>query len=165
MKVTEQQHNERKQEIMEKCFECYAENGLTGTGIKALAAACGCTTGNLYSYFSSVDELIIESTAYCMSKVEDEFMEIAPTDPKDVARFVGEVPYWTAKRHGKKYRLMYQVRSRNGSTPTSPNITYSRIHRSVVISAAKCRPPVNPTRRSGRFSPLPRFLHLSANSS
>lgn len=41
MKVTEQQHNERKQEIMEKCFECYAENGLTGTGIKALAAACG----------------------------------------------------------------------------------------------------------------------------
>lgn len=94
---------------MEKCFECYAENGLTGTGIKALAAACGCTTGNLYSYFSSVDELIIESTAYCMSKVEDEFMEIAPTDPKDVARFVREVPYWTAKRHGKKYRLMYQV--------------------------------------------------------
>jgi transcriptional regulator len=32
---------------MEKYFECYAENGLTGTGIKALAAACGCTTGNL----------------------------------------------------------------------------------------------------------------------
>ena len=36
MKTTEQQHNERKREIMEKCFECYAENGLTGTGIKAL---------------------------------------------------------------------------------------------------------------------------------
>ena len=40
MKVTEQQHNERKREMMEKCFECYAENGLTSTGIKALAAAC-----------------------------------------------------------------------------------------------------------------------------
>ena len=61
MRATEEQHNARKREIMEKCFECYAENGLTGTGIKALAAACGCTTGNLYSYFSSVDELIIES--------------------------------------------------------------------------------------------------------
>ena len=109
MKTTEQQHNERKREMMEKCFECYAENGLTGTGIKALAAACGCTTGNLYSYFNSVDELIIESTAYCMKKVEDDFMEMAPTDPKDVVRFVKEVPYWTAKRHGKKYRLMYQI--------------------------------------------------------
>ena len=109
MRATEEQHNARKREMMEKCFECYAENGLTGTGIKALAAACGCTTGNLYSYFNSVDELIIESTAYCMEKVEDDFMEMAPTDPKDVVRFVKEVPYWTAKKHGKKYRLMYQI--------------------------------------------------------
>ena len=54
---TEQQHNERKQEIMEKCFECYAENGLTGTGIKALAAACGCTSGNLYVYVNNSDYL------------------------------------------------------------------------------------------------------------
>ena len=44
-----------------------------------------------------------------MEKVEDDFMEKAPTDPKDVVRFVKEVPYWTAKKHGKKYRLMYQV--------------------------------------------------------
>ena len=36
-------------------------------------------------------------------------MEMAPTDPKDVVRFVKEVPYWTAKKHGKKYRLMYQI--------------------------------------------------------
>ena len=34
MKTTEQQHNARKREMMEKCFDCYAENGLTGTGIK-----------------------------------------------------------------------------------------------------------------------------------
>ena len=38
MRATEEQHNARKREMMEKCFECYAENGLTGTGIKALAA-------------------------------------------------------------------------------------------------------------------------------
>ena len=82
MKTTEQQHNERKREMMEKCFECYAENGLTGTGIKALADACGCTKANLYSYFKNLDELIIESTAYCMEKVEDDFMEMAPTDPR-----------------------------------------------------------------------------------
>ena len=103
MKTTEQQHNARKREMMEKCFECYAENGLTGTGIKALADACGCTKANLYSYFKNLDELIIESTAYCMEKVEDDFMEMAPTDPKDVVRFVAEVPYWTAREHGKKF--------------------------------------------------------------
>ena len=106
---TERQHNERKTEIMERCFECYAENGFTGTGIKALAAACGCTTGNLYAYFKNLDELIIESTAHCMAKVEDDFMAKAPTDAEDIMRFIEEIPYWTAKKHGKKYRLMYQV--------------------------------------------------------
>lgn len=106
---TERQHNERKTKIMERCFECYAENGFTGTGIKALAAACGCTTGNLYAYFKNLDELIIESTAHCMAKVEDDFMAKAPADAKDVMRFIEEIPYWTAKKHGKKYRLMYQV--------------------------------------------------------
>ncbi len=106
---TKQQHDERKQEIMEKCFECYAENGLTGTGIKALAKECGCTSGTLYVYFKNLDELIVESTAYCMAKVEDEFMAKAPSDPKDVMRFIEEVPCWTVQKHGKKYRLMYQV--------------------------------------------------------
>ena len=53
MKTTEQQHNERRREMMEK--------------------------------------------------VEDDFMEMAPTDQKDVVRFVKEVPYWTAKKHGKKF--------------------------------------------------------------
>ena len=104
-----EQHDAKKAELMEKCFACYAENGLTGTGMKALAQACGCTPGNLYLYFDDLDDLIVQSTAHCMAKVEDDFMEKAPTDPKDIARFLQEVPYWTAKEHGKKYRLMYQV--------------------------------------------------------
>ena len=107
--VSEYSREQKKISIMEKCFECYAENGLTGTGIKMLAKACGCTPGNLYLYFKNLDELIIESTAYCMSKVEDDFMAKAPTDAKDVMRFIEEIPYWTAEKHGKKYRLMYQV--------------------------------------------------------
>lgn len=99
----------KKEEVMEKCFSCYAENGLMGTGIKALADACGFSKASLYTYFNSLDDLIIESTAYCMAKVEDDFMQKAPTDPADIARFFREVPYWTAKEHGKKYRLMYQI--------------------------------------------------------
>lgn len=105
----EQAFQRKKAEIMEACFGCYAENGLTGTGIQALADACGLSKASLYTYFDSLDDLIVESTAYCMSKVEDDFMQMAPTGMEDIARFIDEVPYWTAKRHGKKYRLMYQV--------------------------------------------------------
>ena len=100
---------EKKKEIMQKCFECYCDNGLRNTGIKELGKYCGMTSANLYAYFDNVDDLIVQSTAYCMAKVEDEFMALAPENPRDILRFIVEVPYWTAEHHGKKYRLMYQV--------------------------------------------------------
>ncbi len=108
-KLNEEKHNAKKAELMEKCFACYAENGLTGTGVQALARACDCNPASFYQYFENLDDLIIQSTAYCMAKVEDDFMAKAPTDPADLMRFVDEIPRWTAREHGKKYRLMYQV--------------------------------------------------------
>ena len=100
---------EKKKEIMEKCFECYCNHGLRDTGIKELGKYCGMTSANLYGYFENVDDLILQSTEYCMTKVEDDFMELAPQSPTDILKFINEIPYWTAKVHGKKYRLMYQV--------------------------------------------------------
>ena len=44
-----------------------------------------------------------------MAKVEDDFMANAPKDVKDIRRFLKEIPYWTAEKHGAKYRFMYQV--------------------------------------------------------
>lgn len=102
-------HEQKKEELMVKCYECYAENGLIGTNIKTLAKACGVASGNIYNYFSSLDELIIESTEYCMSKVENEFMAKAPKNVSEIEKFIDEIPYWTAKEHGTKYRLMYQI--------------------------------------------------------
>lgn len=107
--VNEEAHRAKKIEIMEKCYDCYAEKGLGGIGVKGIAEACGCNPASLYQYFDNLDDLIIQSTAYCMAKVEDDFMAKAPTDPQDVMRFINEIPYWTAEKHGKKYRLMYQV--------------------------------------------------------
>lgn len=100
---------QRKRQIMEACFNCYAENGLQGTGVAALAKAAGVSKAALYTYFDDLDDLIVQSTAYCMSKVEDDFMAVAPDDPDALMHFIQNVPYWTAQKHGKKYKLMYQV--------------------------------------------------------
>lgn len=105
----EEQYQQKKIELMEKCFECYAENGLSGVGIRALAKACGCNSAVLYTYFKDLDDLIVQSTEYCMAEVENDFMAIAPKSPEDVMRYIDEIPYYTARMHGKKYRLMYQV--------------------------------------------------------
>ena len=99
----------KKETIMEACFNCYADNGLQGTGIKTLAKASGVSSAALYTYFENLDDIILQSTEYCMAKVENDFMSKAPKDPKDIERFINEIPYWTAHEHGKKYRLMYQV--------------------------------------------------------
>ena len=105
----EEAHEARKEELMKKCYECFAENGLSSTGIRTLGKSCGCNPSTLYLYFKDLDDLIIQSTEYCMSKVEDEFMGRAPKNVSDLEKFINETPYWTAEEHGKKYRLMYQV--------------------------------------------------------
>ena len=98
--VNEKARRHKEIEIMETCFDCYAENGFTSVGVKAIAKACGCSSGSLYQYFDNLDDLIVKSTEYCMSKVEDEFMAKAPTDVEDLWRFIDEIPYWTAKNTG-----------------------------------------------------------------
>lgn len=100
---------EKKKEIMEKCYECYCENGFRNTGIKDLGRYCGMTSANLYAYFKNVDDLIIQSTQHCMAKVEEDFMAIAPKNPREVFTYIDNVAHWTAEKHGKKYRLMYQI--------------------------------------------------------
>lgn len=110
MRTTNKAARRAKQiDIMEKCYDCYAEYGLSGVGVKTIAQACNCNVASLYQYFKNLDDLIVKSTAHCMSKVEDDFMAKAPTDVPDLWRFIDEIPYWTAEKHGKKYRLMYQV--------------------------------------------------------
>lgn len=106
---TDVAHEERKIELMERAFECYAEQGFNGTGVKALAQACGCSPATLYTYFDNLDDLVVQATEHCMTCVEDDFMARAPKNAGELERFVDEIPYWTAETHGKKYRLMYQV--------------------------------------------------------
>lgn len=100
---------ERRTAFLETCFDTFCEHGLENTSMKMLADACGVANGNLVYYFGTKDNIIIEATAHCMAKVEDDFMAQAPTSFADIERFLREMPYLTAKLHGAKYRFMYQV--------------------------------------------------------
>lgn len=100
---------ERRVAFLETCFDTFCKNGLENTSLQMLAEACGVTNGALLYYFGSKDNIIIEATAHCMAKVEDDFMARAPKDFTDIERFLREMPYITAKLHGEKYRFMYQV--------------------------------------------------------
>lgn len=100
---------ERRTEFLETCFDTFCKSGLENTSLQKLAESCGVTNGALLYYFGSKDNLVIEATAHCMAKVENDFMAQAPTSFADIERFLREMPYLTAKLHGAKYRFMYQV--------------------------------------------------------
>ena len=59
---TEDQWNAKKVELMEKCFNGFAELGLHGTSIRVLAQHCGCNASMIYTYFAASDDLIGKST-------------------------------------------------------------------------------------------------------
>ena len=65
--INEEARRAKKIEIMEKCYDCYAENGLTAVGVKAIANACGCNVASLYQYFDNLDDLIVQATEYSKS--------------------------------------------------------------------------------------------------
>ena len=65
--VNEEARRAKQIEMMEKCFDCYAENGLAAVGVKAIADACGCNVASLYQYFDNLDDLIVQATEYAKS--------------------------------------------------------------------------------------------------
>ena len=106
---TEEQRESRKKEVMQSCFDCFCKNGLNNTNMRELAAASGMSSGNLYVYFENIDQLILESTEFCMMRVEDAFMEKASASVAADLKFLDEIPQWTADNFGEAFRFMYQV--------------------------------------------------------
>ncbi|MCD7893485.1 MAG: TetR/AcrR family transcriptional regulator [Erysipelotrichaceae bacterium] len=103
-------HDEKRNKILEDCFDCFCENGLENTSTKMLAKACGMSAGNLFNnYFDSKDEIIIECTAHGMAKTEEDFLAIAPQSLEEIEDYINKMPYITHDLHAKKYRFMYQV--------------------------------------------------------
>ena len=109
--MLENRNEERGRELLEVCFDTFCRYGLENTSMQKLSEACGVTNAALVYYFGSKDNIVIESTALCMAKVEDDFMVRAPQSLDDIERFLREMPYVTAELHGAKYRFMYQVYS------------------------------------------------------
>jgi AcrR family transcriptional regulator len=59
MKITEAHANERKNQILDAAWECFAELGYSQTTMAAIAAAAGLSTGTLYLYFENKDALML----------------------------------------------------------------------------------------------------------
>ena len=113
--VNEQARREKRIDIMEKCFDCYAEHGLTEVGVKTIAEACGCNVASLYQYFENLDDIIVQSTEYCMSG----------------RRFYGESPHRCGRLVAvyRRDTLLDGKKARQEISPDVPGLYTSEIQR------------------------------------
>ena len=69
MRTQNEEARRHKQiEIMENSFNCYAENGFSSVGIKAIAKACDCSVATLYKVSSDRRQQpygILDCTSLC----------------------------------------------------------------------------------------------------
>lgn len=106
------EHERKRTEILETCFECFCARGLENIGMRALAKACNMSPGNLHNnYFDNKDQIILEATAHCMGKIEVALFNCAPRSLEEIEPFIRTTPYTIAREYGDQFRFMYQVYS------------------------------------------------------
>lgn len=91
-------HDEYRQEMLEKCLYLFTRKGYSDISMKQIAAEIGVSTGTLYHYFSSKESIIAGIIAWGGNKSVDEYLR--KTLPvKDVGvRFDMALDYWKNKK-------------------------------------------------------------------
>ena len=68
-----EQKNEKKEHMLEKCFELFVKRGLENTSVNDLADYCQTYKAALYNFFASKDEIVLESAKMYMTNLDDMF--------------------------------------------------------------------------------------------
>lgn len=68
---SDEQKEQKKIQMLEKCFELFVKKGLENTSVNDLAEHCGLHKATIYSYFKSKDEIVLESAKLYMEKLEN----------------------------------------------------------------------------------------------
>lgn len=78
----------KKQLIMEKALELFAENGFEATSVQQITERCGISKGAFYLHFKSKDELINSLIDQFMFRIIDEIEQAVSSDkPKEELLF------------------------------------------------------------------------------
>ncbi|MBQ4631584.1 MAG: TetR/AcrR family transcriptional regulator [Clostridia bacterium] len=96
--------------FLEPSFEYLVENGLENTSIRDLCKAMGVSSGSVYYWFVSKDDVYISAVKYGLSKIVNELFTIA-------FERMGNLEYFfdtfldEVDKYKKEFRLVFQVTS------------------------------------------------------
>ncbi len=81
--LSEERKEQKKQKMLEKCFELFVQQGLENTSLNGLAAYCDTYKAAFYTYFKDKDDVVLEGAKMYMKsldeRIQKEFKVTQPT--------------------------------------------------------------------------------------
>ena len=90
-------HDEYRQKMLEKSLYLFTRKGFSNLNIKQIAAEIGVSTGTLYHYFSSKENMLAEMMAWLGDKNVDEYTRRTTSVESIHDRFDMIVDFWREK--------------------------------------------------------------------
>lgn len=106
--LTDEVKEQKRQDLLEKCFELFVQKGLENTSLNDLAAYCNMHKVTFYTYLNSKDEIVIDSAKQYMEKVDKTFFEIFE-NPKSTLKEALQHGFELIARDKNKFKYIYQV--------------------------------------------------------
>lgn len=106
--LSDEQREQKKQELLEKCFELFVEQGLENTSLNELVAYCNVHKSTMYSYFGSKDEIVIECAKMHMLELDEMFSNVFKNPPKTLKEVL-QRGFEKIAEEKSKLRFIYQV--------------------------------------------------------
>lgn len=102
------QREQKKKELLIKCFELFVKQGLENTSLNELVAYCDIHKSTMYSYFSSKDEIVIECAKMHMLELDNMFHGVFANPPATIKEML-QSGFAMIAEEKSKLRFVYQV--------------------------------------------------------
>lgn len=106
--LSDGQREQKKKELLAKCFELFVKQGLENTSLNELAAYCDVHKSTMYSYLESKDEIVIECAKMHMLELDNMFKNVFK-NPPDTLKEVLQHGFDKIVEEKSKLRFVYQV--------------------------------------------------------
>ena len=106
--LSDEQKEQKKQELLEKCFELFVKQGLENTSLNELAAYCNVHKSTMYNYLESKDEIVIECAKMHMLELDNMFYK-AFLNPRKTIKEMLQYGFTMIASEKSKLRFVYQV--------------------------------------------------------
>ena len=97
-----------KEELMEKSFEYFSQNGLENTSLRDLCKGIGVSSGSMYYWFDNKEDIIITTAKYALEKSISDIFNVAVDGMMDFEGFFEKV-FIAIEKYMPKLRFIYQV--------------------------------------------------------